>query len=132
MVLDQGIDLKSSAKFTNAPDLARHRGPYHFATWSDAVDAVKKRPSAPAASLPAPNSPSCRATCCLLQPQIVHFPMHLCARLTRLCLCLTEEREEEVCLSLRLCACLWRRDRACFNGVDGARWLGVQDEARGW
>lgn len=80
VVLDQGIDLKSSAKFTNAPDLARNRGPYHFATWSDAVDAVKKRPSAPAASLPAPNSPSRRATCCLLRPQILHFPMHfMCA-----------------------------------------------------
>lgn len=37
-----------------------------------------------------------------------------------------------MCPSLRLCACLRRRERACFNGVDGAKdgW-GVQGRDSG-
>lgn len=41
-------------------------GPYQSAASSDAVDAVKRRPSAPAVNLPAPNSPSCPRTSRLL------------------------------------------------------------------
>ena len=29
-------------------------------------------------------------------------------------------------------ACVWRRDRACLDGVDEARWSDGSDEARGW
>lgn len=55
----QAVDLKSSAKFTNRrTGSARNSGLTISLLRSDAADAVKKRPPAPAACLPASNSPS--------------------------------------------------------------------------
>lgn len=84
------------------------------------MDAMKRQPAAPAASLPGPSCPSCRLTCCILRcAMFSHLLLSLCVS----CLCVMMEKEE-VCLSLRLCACLWRRGLACFYGDDGEGWLG--------
>lgn len=55
----QAADLKSSAKFTNTrTGSARNSGLTISPLGSDAADAVKKRPPAPAACLPASDGPS--------------------------------------------------------------------------
>lgn len=121
----------SSAKFG---DVRGVEGPYRFASelvgCGEHGGAAACSPSAATsrrAHLPEPSRPSSCLTCSPLPPAMLsHPPVSMCV----LSLCVAVEEREEVCLSLRLCACLWRRGCACFYG-DGGGGLGVLEGAKG-
>lgn len=106
---------------------------------SDAVDMVKRQPVLREVQLHPPHphlSWSSRSRA--FPPAALHVVLlSLRCSHTRLCLCVcvssclcVMEGKEEVCLSLRLCACLWRRGCACFC-VERRRCGGVMEGGGG-
>lgn len=88
---------------------------------SDAVDMVKRQPVLREVQLHPYRTccepPGAEHSSFMLPLHVVHFTSMLSHSLMALCVCVclcVMEGKEEVCLRLRLCACLWRRGCACF------------------